>query len=511
MATTEYDINDLLRGTLVQPQGMDINELLRTAQTPAQPQLSWKDVPITAMRNLPSSAYKMGSELVHAVTNPLETASNVMDVGAGLLRNVTPDFIARRIDQFDMNPEAAKRASNAADQLAAMYKEKYGTSQGFKQALSYDPASVIADAATVISPMSGGLRKLGEKTGFQPTAATGKVASEVLGATTGVGGETVQRAFKAGTEGDQAFWKNLRGQVPMQDVLDSAKQNLQNLRSQKNVDYRSGMVDIRNDSSVLDFKNIDSALLEAEKLATYKGQVKNKKGYDVYQELKDEVNNWKKLDPAQFHTPEGFDALKQKLGGIVESIPYEEKTAKMIGNQVYNKTKSTINDQAPTYAGVMKDYSEASDLVREIERALSLGEKASADTAMRKLQSLTRNNVNTNYGNRLELAKQLEQGGTPLLSSLAGQAMNTVAPRGLAGIGGLGTLGASYLANPYALMALPFQSPMAVGAGAYGAGRAVNMMRKSPIGIDQGIALSNMLPQINNAYKVDLTGMANKE
>lgn len=511
MATTEYDINALLSGTPVEQQGMDINELLNTAQTPAKPQMAWRDVPITAARNLPSSAYKMGSELVHAVTNPLETASNVMDLGAGLLRNITPDFISKRIDQLDWNPEAAKRGSNAADQLAAMYKEKYGTSEGFKQALAYDPASVIADAATLVSPMSGGLKKLGEKTGFQPTAAVGRGTADILGATTGVGGETVQRAFKAGTEGDQAFWKNLRGQVPMQDVLDSAKQNLQNLRMEKNKDYRSGMVDIRNDSKVLDFKGLDDALTEAEKLATYKGQVKNKKGYDVYQEIRDEVNNWKKLNPAEYHTPEGFDALKQKLGGIIEGIPPNEKTANMIGKQIYNKAKSTINDQAPTYAGVMKDYAEASDLIREIERSLSLGEKASADTAMRKLQSLTRNNVNTNYGNRLELAKQLEQGGTPLLSSLAGQSMSATMPRGLAGLGGLGTLGASAFANPYSALALPFQSPLVVGAGAYGAGKAVNMMRKSPISASQGIALSNMLPQINNAYKVDLTGMANKE
>jgi hypothetical protein len=498
---TEYDINTLLSETPVQQQGMDINELLRTAQTPAKPQMSWRDVPMTAVRNLPSSTYKMGQEFVHAVTNPLETAGNVMDIGAGVLRNVTPDFIARRIDQFDMNPEAAKRASNAADQLAAMYKDRYGTSQGFKQALAYDPASVIADAATVVSPMSGGLKKLGEKTGFQPTAAVGRGVADVLGATTGVGGETVGRAFKAGTEGDQAFWKNLRGQVPMQDVLDSAKQNLQNLRSQKNADYRSGMVDIRNDSQVLDFKGIDDALNEAQKLATYKGQVKNKKGYDVYQELRDEVSNWKKLNPAEYHTPEGFDALKQKLGGIVESIPFEEKTAKMIGNQIYNKTKNTINDQAPTYAGVMKDYAEASDLVREIERTLSLGDKASADTAMRKLQSLTRNNVNTNYGNRLELAKQLEQGGMPILSSLAGQSMNATMPRGLAGLGGLGTLGASVFANPYSAVALPFQSPLAVGAGAYGAGKAASIMRKSPVSPTQGIALMNMLPQINRSQE----------
>ena len=42
----------------------------------------------------------------------------------------------------------------------------------------------------------------------------------------------------------------------------------------------------------------------------------------------------------------------------------------------------------------LKDLKEA---IKEIEKALSLNNRASADTAMRKLQSLTRNNVYTNY------------------------------------------------------------------------------------------------------------------
>ena len=36
----------------------------------------------------------------------------------------------------------------------------------------------------------------------------------------------------------------------------------------------------------------------------------------------------------------------------------------------------------------MRDYEEALGLERELEKALSLGDKASVDTALRKLQSL---------------------------------------------------------------------------------------------------------------------------
>jgi hypothetical protein len=127
----------------------------------------------------------------------------------------------------------------------------------------------------------------------------------------------------------------------------------------------------------------------------------------------------------------------------------------------------------------MQEYSEASDTIKEIERALSLGQKASADTAMRKLQSLTRNNVNTNYGNRLDLAKTLEAGGgNEILPSISGQAMSSWTPRGLAGLGGPATLGiAAAMSNPYALAALPFQSPRTIGTLLYGTGQGLRPVK----------------------------------
>lgn len=51
----------------------------------------------------------------------------------------------------------------------------------------------------------------------------------------------------------------------------------------------------------------------------------------------------------------------------------------------------------------MKNYENASNLIREIEKTLSLNPKASIDTALRKLQSVMRDNVNTNYGKRGDL------------------------------------------------------------------------------------------------------------
>lgn len=494
MPQQEYDIGSLLQTTPAADQGQDINELLASIKAPSSKEpMSWKDVPITALRNLPESTMKLGHDVFNAVAHPITTGMGMLDVAAGALGHAVPSIaeMSARID-----PQNTQRAMTAAEQLGQMYKQRYGSEEGFKAALAQDPASVLADVATVAAPATKAL-------GMRPLAAAGDVAAQGLGMTTGVGGEAVKTAFKSGLEGDKAFMQNLRGQVPMQDVLETAKQNLQNMKTQKNDAYRSGMVDIKNDKSVLGFNDVDQALSDAQKMSTYKGQIKNEEAYKAYQKIQDEVNAWKKLNPSEYHTPEGFDALKQKIGGIVDSIPYEEKTAKQVGNQVYNKLRSTINDQAPTYSKVMGEYSDASDTIREIERTLSLNPKASVDTQMRKLQSLTRNNVQTNYGNRLDLARQLEaEGGQSIMPALAGQAMSSVTPRGLAGqVGGLGTLGASYLANPAALAALPLQSPALVGAGAYGLGRGISqaaqLRNKIPVSGSQGTALIDLLSQIN--------------
>ena len=306
-------------------------------------------------------------------------------------------------------------------------------------------------------------------------AIGGGVADVVGGVGTYTGGESIKQAAKAGFNGgDEAatFTANMRGNVPMTDVLDDAKFNLEQMRKAKAAEYRSGMADISTDKTILQFDGVDNALKEASQVGSFKGQTLNTKAKAALDEITEEVDSWKALDPAEFHTPEGLDALKKKVGGILESIPYEEKTARTVAGGVYKSIKDEIAKQAPTYAKVMKDSSEASDQIFEIERALSLGNKAAVDTAMRKLQSLTRNNVNTNYGNRLELAKALEeQGGRQIMPALAGQSLNSITPRGL---GKLTSATAAYAAflDPTFIPALAATSPRLVGETALKAGQA---------------------------------------
>jgi len=482
------------------------------ANAPEQEGLSWWDVPFQAVTNIPKSAYEFGKGMTDVFVHPLKTSQSVMDIAAGTLRNITPKQIADWIDKYDKNPESAERASSVAAQVGKFYKERYGTSEGFKQAVAQDPIGVASDLSTVLSGGAGiaakvgapakavgAIQKAAEVT--NPLLVAGKgvtaVGKPLLGMTTGVGSENIANAAKAGFEGDKEFQAALRGEAPMTQPLDNARHNLSVMRQKRGDAYRSGMVDISNDKSVLDFNDIDQAIAKAKAENRHGSKIKDDIAEQHLLELENEVKDWQLADPAVYHTPEGLDALKQRIGAIVDRIPPNEANANRIGGNIYNSVKGTITRQAPKYSEVMSDYADASESIREIEKALSLGNRASADTALRKLQSLTRNNVNTNYGNRLNLAQQLEmEGGKPFISALSGQALSSPTARGLAGnVENLSALGGVFY-DPTMLAALPLQTPRLVGEGLYYGGRAAKGVSQAAKGLGLNPQRANTLADI---------------
>lgn len=446
------------------------------------------DVALQAARNVPASAARMVGDIYQAVTSPIQTGKAVLDIGAGALQNLLPERLVQMIGED-------KPSRQMASQVGQFYKERYGSEEGFKKAVATDPVAVMADLSTVltggaaVAPRAAAAPLRAAASAVDPLAlaargtkqavsAVGQAAAPALGMTTGVGSEAIRQAYRAGAEGGQRgqmFVESMRGQAPITDVLDAAKSNLEQMNRAKQAEYRQNMTAIKTDKTVLDFAGIDNSLQKAFDTVSYKGQIKNESAANKLSEARAKVDAWKQLDPAEFHTPEGLDALKQQVGDILESIPLEQKTARLAVGDVYNSIKSEISKQAPTYAKTMKSYADASDQIKEIERALSLGKKASADTALRKLQSIMRNNVNTNYGQRMALAQQLEQaGGKQFIPALAGQALSEMTPRGLqrASTVPSAILAGSVAGLPAAGASLVASSPRAMGELAYATGRA---------------------------------------
>lgn len=374
---------------------------------------------------------------------------------------------ALRTGGFSLGSPAATTLGGRAADLGI--RTAGGTVNGLVSAGMVDPD----DAATgaLVGGALPGVVKAAGAAGNALRSAIGGTAKNSLGLMSGVGGEAVSAAYQAGKKGGTNFLDNMRGDAPITDVLDSAKDALSKMRIDKSNAYKSGMIDISADRSVLDFAPIDQAVAEIKSMGRFKDRVTAKNAAKTVKEISKEVSEWKALNPAEYHTPEGFDGLKKAIGDIRDATQFGSP-GRRAADQAYNAVKAQITAQAPTYSKVMKDYGDANNTIKEIEKSLSLGNKASADTSMRKLQSLMRNNVNTNYGNRLTSANVLEQSGAEILPAVAGQAMSSWTPRGLAGTGAMGSIAAGFPTGGASLATLPLQSPRLVGELAYGLGAA---------------------------------------
>ena len=427
--------------------------------------------------NLPYSALETFAETGKALTVNLPETAQFMGKVAGDIIGVTDGETIAAIGEH--------------------YANQYGTEQGFLEALAERPAEILMDASTVV----GGLGAVGKvakatelsnlldpvrlatrvaKMPFQAgnvaAKATGEVGANVLGVTTGAGAEAVKEAVRAGKTGGEkgaAFVENMRGGGDMEAILAQAREAVGNIRKDASEAYRNGMVDVAKDKTILDFQPIYDRLGKLRDRAFMGDKVKNPSAAAVYEKAKGIVDDWAAGDPAQFHTPEGMDGLKQRLGDLSNDFATDNnRRAASIATGIYGEVRDVIGKQAPGYYKVMKDYQTAAEKLADIERSLSLKTGAPVDTSIRKLQSILRNNANTNYGRRVDLGRTLEEAGADtMFPAMAGQQMSATSPRGLGAVtAGGGVLGAIPTGGT-SLIALPLASPRLVGEAAYAGGR----------------------------------------
>jgi len=298
---------------------------------------------------------------------------------------------------------------------------------------------------------------------------------QVLGMTTGAGDRAIKEAYKAGKQGDETLLNNMRGEVSAEEVLNDAKTALANMRANRKDVYQQGIETTKKGQIFYKFDPIEKELknqLETLKVSNLGKEMPlvgeaelNKIG-----ELTAEIEKWKKTP--ELWTASGLDGLKRRLDAIYpENLPQAQRVISAVRNKVYNH----IVELDPNYAKTMKAYEEAIKVEQQIEKSLSLSKKTANDTAIRKLLSLSRNNANTNFGYRQELANVLQQqGGKNLEPALAGQALNSLMPKGLVARGSLSSMGVGGLINPSLLLGAPLTSPRLVGETAYKAGQLAN-------------------------------------
>ena len=308
----------------------------------------------------------------------------------------------------------------------------------------------------------------------------GKGVPSVVGAVTP---NVVKEAFAAGKKNATAFIDNLRKNVPTDDVLETLKNGISQMRDDASAAYVNARTGWAANTTPLNYAKVDAAINKIDSSTTHAG--KSMIGADeqkIVSEAKDVIQKWKADHPVP--TAIDLDALKRRLDSIYPDN-FKQKQAKRALENLRDSARQSIVDSIPEYATAMKPYETQTKLIGEISDALGGGDKIKKEAALNKIMQALKETPSGDYKQAL-LGKLESQTGQQLRPAIAGQLMSDVLPQSLSGRGALGLGGAASLVNPAVLAALPLTSPRLVGEAAYGAGRAASVLpsisQRFPVG-----------------------------
>lgn len=115
------------------------------------------------LSNVGSSAGQFIGGLANMVMSPIDTASGILDIGAGALQNVLPKAFVDFVNKSE-TPEAlaaGQRAVNAANAAGGMYKDRYGSLDKIQNTLYTDPVGATADLSTLFTGGGAAATRMG--------------------------------------------------------------------------------------------------------------------------------------------------------------------------------------------------------------------------------------------------------------------------------------------------------------------------------------------------------------
>jgi hypothetical protein len=134
----------------VTPTSMTVGEI------PAPRKYEMSEVPGAALRNLPKSAVEFGSNLVTAITSPVQTVTAMGDILGGVMEPVTPSFL--------YGGDSLARAKQARGGFADFMVDRYGGYENLKRTVAEDPVGFLGDLSTIFSGGAGVAGKTGATT-----------------------------------------------------------------------------------------------------------------------------------------------------------------------------------------------------------------------------------------------------------------------------------------------------------------------------------------------------------
>jgi hypothetical protein len=446
----------------------------------------------TLVSNIPGSAVEYGKAIIQPVIHPIDTVSNL----ANTLKGV--DIKLRKLwNPVPQTPEEAKhdeKYEQAAEAAGDYFKQRYGSVENLRNTIEKDPVGFSADLSVFLTGGGTAISKIGPlaKVGagvarvgkaMEPVSVASKVASpivkpivkgagavarKVVGVTTGVGEEAIKRAYK----GSKEFTEGMR-KTQGEDILTDVDEALGTVKEQMQAEYLRKFDKISKMKQPLDispvYRKMDQ-LMESYGIRIDKNgeldftrSTLNRNAVNDVKQIIETIKEWGK-EPGDF-TVKGLDTLKRQLDDFYSP----SKNSRAFVQGLRTSLKDVIVRNVPEYASMTKGYAEVSKMINEVKKALSLGDRASADTAIRKLTKVLRENNEF----RMMLISKLP-GGEGILDRIAGYSMQRYMPQSFLGRSVAAGEIFSSIYKPQYLVGLLVASPRVVAEFLKVLGKGVN-------------------------------------
>lgn len=467
------------------------------------PPPEFKFSPLQTIANIPQSGYEIGKGMYQMVRHPIDTATSLGKILSGTVTSLEPDWIPR-------NKASNVENEALAQQVGNYYKERFSNPL---RTLQEDPVGALFDVSTLLSGGGAGALKLQSAAGrtggllgkgaetvstagkiTNPLYMVGKtgeiVAPHLIGASTGSGVESVKQVYEASKKGVNNAINQIMEKSSVDDILNKAQQGLQQMISNKNSEYKSAKTGWAADNTRLSFSPIKTAYIDARNSIFHKGQsIVGKEELKAIDEVGTILNDWERKP--SLHNAAGYDALKQRIDAVYPDSP-KMANAQRIIDQTRNAVKNHIVDNVPEYQTAMRDYEDATSVIRDIKKGFSLeGSKTNQETALKKLLNTTKDKT----GIKLSLADKIKDStGIDLAADIGGANMRGYTPENifgkLGGGAGVYNIFTSGLTPAHALIGLTM--PKVMGIATHGAGKVARYAQPIDITARTGVQLAKI-------------------
>lgn len=435
------------------------------------------DAGMKAAGNIPSSAINFAKNLYEAIRHPVLTGEGVVSAvkgsGEALGREILSHTeLADRVKKIDPSID-----EQTFDAIVDHLKTRYGSLDNAQRTATNDPFGFGADVMGILAgggalAKTAGLTKGNLVKDVIPTVtkpvtkaatAVGTGLKQVIGASTGAGSSSVDAALR----GTEAFKKAMRGQTTPEDIVHSAEDVVQNIKTGRAAEYQDSLREIGNNTNEFDISPVQQELEtqlgkfgvsvdEDGKLDFSRSAIGNNgtARADV-QEVYNTVKSWGEREGDK--TPLGLDTLKRQLGDTYAPSSQARAFVQAVKSRV-----SGILANVPGYGDMTSKYQKASDLLDDIRSATSVGGTAKADTIFTKLTTAMRADKDF----RLEMLGEMNKVDPELMDKIGGANMSSIIPRGLVGRGADAGAAVNMLMggfNPHMIPLMLATSPRLVG------------------------------------------------